>query len=144
MIKSLSFLHSLIFSLPYPSFSLTTFHSFLIPSSPSSLLCRSTCYAHEAVGEDGELNSVELSAQGAVRVRADSHANIAPFCQTGLTARLHQDGTDGGKNRKNTYTSTMFRQGKYRLFFLVHISVSASYTIIFTVFPTVIFYMVYR
>lgn len=35
-----------------------------------ALHCRCTCYAHEAVGEDGELHGVELSAEGAVPVRA--------------------------------------------------------------------------
>ena len=65
--------------------------------SPLSLLWRCTCYAHEAVGEDGELHCVELSAEGTVTVRADRQTDVAPFCQMGLTAWLHQDGTDGGK-----------------------------------------------
>lgn len=71
-------------------------------SFPSSLTCWHTCYAHEAVGEDGELHSVELSAQSAVRVGAHGHANVAPFCQTSLTAWFHQDGADGGGGRKTS------------------------------------------
>lgn len=73
-----------------------------------------TCYAHEAVGEDGELHSVELSAEDTVRVRAYSHANIAPFCQMGLTAWLHQDGADPRKSRKNSsYGTFISKWGKY-------------------------------
>lgn len=56
-----------------------------------------TCYAHEAMREDGELNGVELSAEDTLTVRAHSHANVAPFCLAGLTAWLHQDGTGPGK-----------------------------------------------
>lgn len=43
-----------------------------------NLLC--TCYAHEAVRENGELNSIELCAKDALTVRAYGHANIAPLC----------------------------------------------------------------
>lgn len=56
-----------------------------------------TCYAHEAMREDGELNGIELSAEDALTVRAYSHANIALLCQAGLTAWFHQDGASAGK-----------------------------------------------
>lgn len=56
-----------------------------------------TCYAHEAMREDGELDGVELSAQDALAVRAYSHANVGLFCEAGITARFHQDGAGAGK-----------------------------------------------
>lgn len=53
-----------------------------------------TCYAHEAVREDGELDGVELGAKGAAVVGAHRQADVTRFSQAGLAVRLHQDGTD--------------------------------------------------
>lgn len=47
-----------------------------VAPSPNPLLCRSTCYAHESVGEDGELDSVELGAEDAVAVGTHGQADI--------------------------------------------------------------------
>lgn len=49
------------------------------------------------MGEDGELDGVELSAEDALTLRAHGHANVAPLCQAGVTARFHQDGA-GDRN----------------------------------------------
>lgn len=43
-------------------------HTLQQPSSSSDFACWHTRDAHEAMGEDGELHCVELSAEGAVRV----------------------------------------------------------------------------
>lgn len=75
--------------------------NFLLLCVPHHLVCRRTCNAHEAVGEDGELHSVELRAQRAVTVRAQSHTDISRFCQTSLTAGLHEDGADGKRRQIN-------------------------------------------
>lgn len=56
-----------------------------------------TRYAHEAMGEDGELHGVELSAEDALTVRAHSHADVASLCEAGLAAGFHQDGARAGK-----------------------------------------------
>lgn len=53
-----------------------------------------TCDAHEAVREDGELDGVELGAEGAAAVGTHRQADVAGFGQAGLTVGLHQDGTD--------------------------------------------------
>ena len=57
---------------------------------------RFTCYAHEAMREDGQLNGIEFSAKDALTVRAHSHAKVSPLCETGLTAWFHQDGASAG------------------------------------------------
>jgi len=58
-----------------------------------------TCDAHEAVGEDGKLDGVEVGANGARGSRADGDADVAEARQAGGAARLHHDGAAGAGGR---------------------------------------------
>lgn len=56
-----------------------------------------TCDAHEAVGEDGELDGIELGADRARGPRADGDADVAEAGEAGGAARLHHDGAGGDR-----------------------------------------------
>lgn len=58
-----------------------------------------TCDAHEAVGEDGELDGVEVGADGARGPRAHGDADVTEAGEAGGAARLHHDGAGGHAGR---------------------------------------------
>lgn len=65
------------------------------------------------MGEDGKLHRVELRAHCAVGVGANRHAHVTPFCQTGLTARLHQDGAEEEIQNDSSATPTKWNETQY-------------------------------
>lgn len=74
-----------------------------------------TCDAHEAVGEDGELDGVEVGANRAWGPRADGDGDVAEAGEAGSAAWLHHDGAGGGGQEHQEMEECRASQGPHQL-----------------------------